>query len=93
MPPARARPTRHKGAAGNAAVQGGRRSHEHVARQLKIETEVAAGERRLVDFGGEVVIFCSDVDARSPDEDALAYPYTLTNANSDFALGTMGTNR
>lgn len=40
-------------------------------------------------FGGEVVIFCSDVDARSPDEDALTYPYTLTNANSDFSLGTL----
>ncbi len=39
-------------------------------------------------FGGEVVIFCSDLAARSLDEDGLGFPYILTPANSTLSVGT-----
>jgi hypothetical protein len=39
-------------------------------------------------YGGEVVIFCTDLAARSLDEDQLGFPYSLTPANSMLSVGS-----
>ena len=61
-------------------------SYASVASHYSI-SEFAAGGVSM--FEGQVVIFCSDLGARSLDEDGLAYPYTLTKGNSDLALGSL----
>ncbi|MEP4078127.1 PEP-CTERM sorting domain-containing protein [Haloferula sp.] len=38
-------------------------------------------------FEGDVVIFCSDIAARSIDRDIDTYPYTLTEDNSPITMG------
>ncbi|MEM1084447.1 MAG: PEP-CTERM sorting domain-containing protein [Verrucomicrobiota bacterium] len=40
-------------------------------------------------FEGDVVIFCSDLPARSLDEDISSYPFALTNANSAISIGSI----
>lgn len=40
-------------------------------------------------YDGNVVIFCSDLAARSIDEDGISYPYVFTQENSPLSIGSM----
>jgi len=78
------------GAAKGQVITGDLTPIEHpayagIASHFDIEDFAASGVSM---FGGEVVIFCTDLAARSLDEDQLGFPYSLTQANSMLSVGS-----
>lgn len=57
-----------------------------VASHFRISNAEAGGEGI---YDGELIMFCSDLAARSLDEDISSYPYQLTSANSSLSLGSL----